>query len=208
MKKPNDLNGQIFNNLRVIEFSQVKNKNSHWMCECLVCGSTTEVSRPNLKSGNTKDCGCLKSEKISLAHKVHGESNSRTWKSWHKMRRRVRLGAEHSAVYATIGVSEDWDNFENFLRDMGERPEGKTLDRIDNTKGYSKENCRWATQAEQNRNKGSNVFLTFEGKTLCVVDWAKEKGINRNTITRRIKKGLPVEQILLAGVRVTKNGIF
>lgn len=196
MKKQNDLDGQIFNNLRVIEFSQVKNKNSHWICECLVCGSKTEVSRPNLKSGNTQDCGCLKSQKISDAHTVHGESNSPTWNSWHRMRRRLRMGAKHSPIYGKIGMQESWNIFENFLRDVGERPVGKTLDRIDNTKGYFKENCRWATQAEQNRNRSNNVILCLDGECMCIIDWAAKTGLNRNTISRRLKKGLAVEEVL------------
>lgn len=192
----NDLSGNIFNNLEVIEFEKVLNKNSHWKCKCLICGSTTIVSRPNLKSGNTKDCGCKKSEKISNTHKTHGESNSYTWKSWSKMRRRIKLGSKHSPIYGKIKIQESWDSFSNFLSDMGERPEGMTLDRIDNSKGYYKENCRWATPYQQNRNRSTNVILIFDGKSMCLFDWALEIGVHRSTIERRIKRNLPIEEIL------------
>jgi hypothetical protein len=79
---------------------------------------------------------------------------------------------------------------------MGERPQGHSIDRIDNTKGYYKENCRWATQAQQNRNRSNNVILTFEGKTMCMIDWAKHTGLNRNTISKRLKRGLSIEEVL------------
>lgn len=196
MKKVIDLKGEIFNNLKVIEFKEIKNSNSHWICECLLCGSNTIVSRPNLRSGNTTDCGCIKSKKLSLASIKHGRSSSRTWKSWTRMRRRLRMGTKHSPIYGKIKMQDSWNSFENFLLDMGERPEGMTLDRIDNEKGYYKENCRWATQAQQNRNRSTNVILTFDGKSMCATDWASEIGIHRDTIRRRIKRGLPIEKVL------------
>lgn len=196
MKKVIDLKGEIFNNLKVIEFKEIKNSNSHWICECLLCGSNTIVSRPNLRSGNTTDCGCIKSKKLSLASIKHGRSSSKTWKSWTRMRRRLRMGTKHSPIYGKIKMQDSWNSFENFLLDMGERPEGMTLDRIDNEKGYYKENCRWATQAQQNRNRSTNVILTFDGKSMCATDWASEIGIHRDTIRRRIKRGLPIEKVL------------
>lgn len=193
-----NLEGQLFNNLKVIKMTEVKNTNSHWLCECLLCGSLTEVSRPNLKSGNTQDCGCTRSQKISNKLSIHGQSKSSTWNSWSSMRRRIRLGESHSKIYGQITIHPLWDVFENFFKDMGERPKGMSIDRIDNTKGYFKENCRWATQAEQNRNRSTNVILNFDGKTMCAVDWASHLGIHRDTIRRRIKRGLPIDEILAA----------
>lgn len=191
-----NLEGQLFNNLRVIKMTQVKNTNSHWLCECLLCGNLTEVSRPNLKSGNTQDCGCTKSQKISAKLIRHGQSKSSTWNSWFSMKKRISLGEKHSKIYGQITIDPSWDVFENFLRDMGERPKGMTIDRIDNTKGYFKENCKWSTQAEQNRNRSNNVILTFDGKSMCATDWASHIGIHRDTIRRRIKRGLPIEKVL------------
>ena len=107
------------------------------------------------------------------------------------------MGGEHHSTYENMYIDPRWvESFEAFFEDMGERPEGKTIDRIDNSKGYYKENCRWATQAEQNRNRSSNVMLTHKGKTMCAVDWAKEIGVHRDTIRRRLKKGLPLEKVL------------
>lgn len=198
MGKTKDMSGEIYNNLTVLRFSRVKNSNSHWICRCELCGSETEVSRPNLRSGNTQDCGCTRSEKISKSITTHGESRTPTWNTWFRMNQRMKLGDKHSKIYGNIDIDQRWvDSYEEFLSDMGERPKGKTIDRIDNSKGYYKENCRWATQAEQNRNRSTNVLLTFNGKTMCAIDWAKEIGIHRDTIRRRLKRGLPIEKVLI-----------
>jgi hypothetical protein len=197
MKKFKDMTGQVFHNLKVISFCEIKNTNAVWLCECLICGNKTPVTRPNLRSGNTKDCGCMKSEKLSESKTIHGMSRTPTWNSWNKMNNRIRLGEKHSKIYGMIDIENRWvESFENFLADMGERPKGKTLDRIDNTKGYFKDNCRWATQSEQNRNRSTNVILTYQGKTMCAIDWAKEIGIHRDTIRKRLKRNLPIEQVL------------
>lgn len=193
----NDLTGMVFNNLKVIRYSKTKNTNSCWICECLLCGNETEVTRPNLRSGNTKDCGCTKSKKLSITSLKHGKSKTSTWNSWSKMKYRIKKGSEHSPIYGKITMDESWNKFENFLFDMGERPEGKTIDRIDNTKGYYKWNCRWATVREQNRNRSNNVVLTFNGKSMCITEWCEETGLHRETIRRRLKKGLPIEKVLI-----------
>lgn len=86
--------------------------------------------------------------------------------------------------------------FWNFVEDMGERPEGTTLDRIENDKGYAPWNCYWATRAQQQRNRRNNIWLTLNGKTMVAGDWAKELGISKSVILYRYHKGLPVELIL------------
>lgn len=100
-----------------------------------------------------------------------------------------------------IVVCERWrSSFENFLSDMGEKPEGTTLDRIDNNGPYSPENCRWATAAEQGRNQRTNVMLTAFGKTQCVTDWAKEAGVHRTVVLNRIYKwGWNIERAVSPG---------
>ena len=93
-----------------------------------------------------------------------------------------------------ITVCDRWLNsFEAFYEDMGERPKGKTLDRINNNAGYAPNNCRWATIAEQARNKRDSRLITCKGKTMNMIDWAKEVGIPRNTIGGRLSQGLTVE---------------
>ena len=140
MKK--SLEGSVYNNLKIIGFYDIKNKNSRWNCKCLLCGNNTIVSRPNIISGNTKDCGCKRIDKIKKAVTKHGKIHSGSYKSWVKMKQRMKKGSKHSLIYGKITMDERWNVFENFYKDMGDRPDGLTLDRIDNSKGYYKDNCR------------------------------------------------------------------
>lgn len=135
-------------------------KNSHqvWLCEC-ECGNRKEVLLVSLKKGTTKSCGCSTIELRSKALTKHGHNKvggrSKTYISWDNMIGRcTRPSQLRYPHYGGRGITFDprWRNFQNFLEDMGERPEGKTLDRIDVDGNYCKENCRWATVKEQNNN--------------------------------------------------------
>jgi hypothetical protein len=98
---------------------------------------------------------------------------------------------------AGITVCERWDTFENFLADMGERPPGTTIDRIDGTLGYFKENCRWATRIQQQNNLKSNIHLTINGHTQPLRAWAKQAGLHPGTLRSRIKNGWPESSLLI-----------
>ena len=102
-------------------------------------------------------------------------------------------------LYGGSGVTltSEWLVFENFVRDMGERPENKTLDRIDNLKGYSKDNCCWSTKKEQQRNRKSVLLITYKGITKTAKDWAIDMGLSKSAIWNRIKLyGWSVEKAL------------
>lgn len=88
-----------------------------------------------------------------------------------------------------------WADFVNFLADMGERPPNTTLDRIDNEKGYWKDNCRWATHEQQHNNKRTNIFIEWQGKRQTIQQWARETGICFTTIKSRLTAGWPVEDV-------------
>ena len=105
--------------------------------------------------------------------------------------------------YGGRGITYDprWVKFAAFFADMGKRPEGKTLDRIDNDGPYTKENCRWATLKEQRQNSRDNVWLTFEGETLCASQMAKKYGLHRGTLWDRLRRGWPLEKALTTPVQ-------
>lgn len=86
-----------------------------------------------------------------------------------------------------ITVCPEWASFDQFFADMGEPPEGLSLDRIDNNSGYTPHNCRWASAKEQQRNKRSNIYVEYAGERLTVQDWAKRLGTQYNVVARRIK---------------------
>lgn len=95
-----------------------------------------------------------------------------------------------------IKVCERWMDFSNFLEDMGERPEGTTLDRIDSEKGYEPGNCRWATPTEQNRNKRTSVYLELHGILATIEEWAEVCGIDPRTIRSRVRRGMDARRAL------------
>lgn len=123
------------------------------------------------------------------------------YRSWHAMRNRCDNFA-HNAYerYGGRGISYDpaWKNFKNFIKDMGLKPDPKMeLDRIDNDKNYSKDNCRWATRKEQTRNRGGKRptrLFTYDGKTMCIKDWADYVGITPQSMQKRLNKGWPLEK--------------
>ncbi len=96
-----------------------------------------------------------------------------------------------------IEVCDEWKNsFLAFYKDMGERPKGKTLDRINNDKGYSQENCKWSTPREQANNRRNNRFLTHKGKTLTVAQWARKLGVKDGILRYRLRKNWAIEEVL------------
>ena len=112
---------------------------------------------------------------------IHGLTKTSIHDIWRSMRQRC-LNKKNKA-YKNYGgrgikVCKEWESFEIFYKDMGERPEGMTLDRINNDGNYEKSNCRWATDAEQTNNTRANILLTFEGMTKNVAQWARFKGFN------------------------------
>ena len=127
------------------------------ICEC-TCGEVKTFLRNNVLAGYTKSCGCLQREQTSLANTSHGHSTKATptYRSWKAMKTRCNNPLRRSSHrYIERGITYDpaWEDFEAFLRDMGERPVGRELDRIDNNGNYTKTNCRWVTHKENCQNK-------------------------------------------------------
>lgn len=136
---------------------------------------------------------------MNAARATHRMSKTSTYAVWSSMRQRCENPARKDfSRYGGRGlqVCERWKSFENFLQDMGARPEGLTLERIDGAKGYEPANCRWATSKEQARNRRTNVVLTFNGHAAPVAEWAEKTGLERKTLEYRIRAGWPVERAL------------
>jgi hypothetical protein len=135
--------------------------------------------------------------------KVDNFVRTPTYSSWANMKTRCDNKTFFSYTeWGGRGISYDprWKKFEAFIEDMGERPEGTTIDRIDNSLGYYKENCRWATPKEQSNNTRRNRYIEFNGVTKTLQQWEDELNIGRRTISERIKRGWSVERALTTHV--------
>lgn len=151
--------GDRFSRLVVLEQVESQHGFRRYLCRC-DCETVLAVAAASLRSGNTRSCGCLKLDELRRRATTHGGTTRGLkhplYDTWSHMRRRCR-DATHPDYpnYGGRGITIDpcWDDFARFAADMGERPEGKTLDRIDNAGNYELGNCRWATMAEQSRNR-------------------------------------------------------
>lgn len=138
----------------------------------------------------------------------HGESHGPTWRSWKSMHDRCYLRAHKSwKDYGGRGIAvcASWHVYENFRAEMGERPAGTQLDRVDNNRGYEPSNCRWSTPRQNANNRRSSVFLEFMGERLTVMQWARRIGVGHDTLSGRLEKGWSVEDALTRPLKQQRN---
>jgi len=190
MGKIIDLTGQKFGRWTVISKARLdKYGSSMWLCQC-ECGTKEIVRRYDLRRGLTKSCGCLRKELLI----THGMTNTTIYAVWKSMRR--RCNKPNDPGYKNYGgrgitICRRWDKFENFYADMGDKPKGLSIERVDNYGNYEPSNCKWATREEQDRNKRNNRIIKYEGREQCLTDWARESGINYRTLCSRLNKYPP-----------------
>lgn len=212
MKKILIEKGQRHGRLNVIGEAVSTGRDRMVFVEC-DCGKSFDVRLASLRSHKTKSCGCLNRENQTNNARKHGHNTrksgpSRTYYTWSAMIQRCTNPKDKSyGRYGAKGikVSENWLKFENFLADMGEKPDNLTLERIDGKKGYNKENCKWATILDQGKNRSSVHWIEFEGKRMTARDWAKEIGLDEDTIYKRIKRGVKLPELLSKRCKPTKK---
>ena len=190
-----DLTGQRFGRLVVISRAEDDNqKKPQWNCIC-DCENKTVVRGNSLTIGHIKSCGCLQRESASQANRTHGMTKSSEYQSWLAMK--ARCSNPKLKVFKNYGgrgisvCKRWWNSFENFYSDMGECPDGLTLERTDNDKGYSPDNCEWADRKTQNRNSRNARMIKYQGKTQCLSAWGEELKIPIYTLRYRLKNYPP-----------------
>jgi hypothetical protein len=188
--KRTDLTGLVFGRLTVVADAAGPN----WRCMC-ACGGEKVVSSKALNSGKTSSCGCLARDVLVARNRSHGWSKTQTYRSWKDMR--ARCNNQNDSDFKDYGgrgieVCGRWADFGAFLADMGERPAGRTIDRIDTNGNYEPGNCRWADAGTQANNKRSNRIIEWDGKSQTLQQWCRQYGLEHSKVSYRIRQGFPI----------------
>ncbi len=192
------MTGLRFGSIVVVGLSKRTNKSgsAYWKCIC-DCGREIETSGTEIRRGKVRTCGRKHPKNNGHGHTLKGKSP--TYRTWNNMHNRCRAPSCPSYyLYGGRGirVCERWKSFENFLADMGERPSGCSIERIDHSLDYSPENCRWATSKEQSYNKRSNRLVDAFGVKKPLAQWAAEHNLRSHVIRWRIENGWSPEEAI------------
>lgn len=207
MSKFENLVGKEFNRLKVIEYvGKTNHRVSVYICQC-VCGQKVTVRADRLKAGIVKSCGCLQREIATAMQMKHGGSDTRLYVVYKDIL--SRCSNPNSPKFKNYGgrgidICEKWRNSFAEFRDWAyangydeNAPKGQcTIDRIDNNKGYSPDNCRWLTLKEQNNNRGNNIKFEINDKIFTLAQLAEMYGFSYSTLYSRVKKGWGIQKAL------------
>ena len=180
-----------------------KNKSGRflWQYRCC-CGNLFLSPTWEVNKGKTRSCGCIKKQHLKSLS-THNLSKSSTYFCWQSMKQRCyNPNTPNYSNYGGRGITvcDRWKNsFENFLCDMGERPEGMEIDRINNNGDYQLDNCRWVSKETNNRNRRSTVIIEYQGVEYTQAELCRKFNISPDTFRYRIKRGKTVEEALFKG---------
>lgn len=193
MKKQNLIGARFGKWLVISDAPSSKSRHTMWRCRC-ECGCESFVHSVHLKSGASRgcfNCGVVK----------HGGSGSPEHESWSSMKLRC-LNKNHIAYHRYggrgIDICDRWNDFAEFLKDMGSRPAGCSLDRIDNNKGYYPDNCKWSSKREQANNTMQNVNVEYKGSKYTISELSDFLGINYRTLYSRLQRGTQLDATVRA----------
>lgn len=173
------------------------------------CGRKFITRISGLKNGRVTSCGCRRKDGHMKRITRHNMSTSSEYSSWESMKSRCLY--EDNKFYYNYGgrgitVCKEWMDFKNFFKDMGLKPSKKySLERIDVNGNYEPENCRWADKHDQDRNKRNTVKIEYDGKSIVLIDLAKQFNLNQQTLRKRLNKGMSVEEALTKPYKYTKR---
>lgn len=204
-----NLVGRRFGNL-VVEAvgegpEQARRKRSYWLCRC-DCGGMNTVLAANLKAGHVASCGCFLRDGTKRGNYRHGLHGQAIYATWHGMLSRCyNLKDPSYPRYGGRGIKvcERWHDLLLFVADLGERPAGLTLGRIDNDGDYAPGNVRWESLTQQANNRRSSRLATLRGVTKTHAQWCRELGIKPPTLCQRLKRGWTVEEAFGVHPRMT-----
>lgn len=205
-----DLMGKRFGRLTVIGESNKIGYHKYWRCKC-DCGKEVNVRAYTLISGDSKSCGCLARDISRKRNTKHGGYGTRLYRIWDSMKSRCRN--PNSISYPDYGgkgitICDEWNDFAVFREwaISNGYNDKLTIDRIDNSKGYTQSNCRWVNMVSQENNKASNRYVTYDGETLSLSMWARRLNISYNMLLKRILRGWSFEKAIKTPPRKRKAG--
>lgn len=187
------MTGNQFGRLLVVGESATRRHYLRCVCSC---GAEKEVYKYSLLRGASTSCGCFISEWTAAKNTTHGLAprgkRPRTYNIWANMKARCGNPKNHKyPLYGARGIKVcgQWETFEGFLSDMGECPDGMSIDRIDSNGDYEPGNCRWADVETQANNIRTNVRLAVDGVSMTIAQWARRTGVAATTIAARVRRG-------------------
>ena len=161
------------------------------------CGKRVEADIGHVIGKRTMSCGCLFSEHVLEVNKIHGQClrthRSGAYRSWQAMHQRCKV----DPLYQKVNICSEWEEFEKFYADMGDRPQGFTIERKNGLDGYNANNCIWASVQTQAANRRTNVYVTINDRTETVSEWCRHYGISRFTVNTRVRSGMPVVEAII-----------
>lgn len=202
-----DLTGQRFGRLTVIKrFGSDKSKNATWLCQC-DCGNEFIAAGIRLRRGETRSCGCLQKEVVTNRMLTHGLSKTRLYRVWAGIKSRCyNPKCDNYRYYGAKGITmcNEWrEDFTSFAKwseksgyDKNADAQKCTIDRIDNTKPYCPENCRWVNHIVQCNNMSCNKTFEYNGEVLTMAEAARKFEIPYTTLRARIRRGVSFEQAI------------
>ena len=200
--------GETINMLTMISnpYPGVGKYNNRAMFQCK-CGNTKEILVKSVVYGRTKSCGCIQLDYARRRSYTHGATYTRLYKIWTNMKTRCYNPNYKDPQYYSdkgIAICDEWVNdfaaFREWSLEHG-YADDLTIDRIDGNKGYSADNCRWATPKQQSRNRMSNNLITIGGETRCLIEWCEKLNLPYATIEMRIRRGWNKEEAVLTPIR-------
>lgn len=201
MSKINDIEGKMFNGLKVLGRDgslPSGDKRYNYLCHC---GEIKQTSASALRLGNIKSCGCKRNQYISEKNSTHGKSKTKLYSTWKTMKYRCENpNVEKYERYGARGIKvcDEWKDYEVFYKWAKENgyDEKLTIDRINNDGDYEPSNCRWINYKEQSRNRSDNRWIVFNGYERILQDWSELTGLGHKTISTRLKRGWSIERAL------------
>lgn len=200
-----DITGMRFGRLTVIkradDYLCGKNRLTQWLCKC-DCGECKTVLANSLSRGKTRSCGCYRKEYVARKNITHKQSHTRLYAEWRNMINRCKFNTHYKNN--KIDICDEWaNNFVSFYEwsIINGYSDDLTLDRVDNDRGYSPNNCRWVSTIIQQNNKGNNHYIEHCGEKHTISEWGRITGYGDKVIRRRLCLGWNPEKALTTPVR-------